>query len=363
MSKRVFNFGAGPAQLPTPVMEQIQEEFLDYQGMGTSVIEISHRSKEFGRIIDGCDDLLRELTGLPDRYKIAYVHGGARMQFAAIPLNLINRTGSGRAQYIVSGNFSKIAAKDAERFGQVDILANGEESGYRRIPQVDPAAVDQDAAYVHLTLNNTIFGTRFQELPDTGAVPLVADCTSEILSRELDYSRFGMVYAGFQKNLGPSGLALVIIRDDLIGHARPETPILLDYKNHVENHSLTNTTNTFALYVLGLVLQWLKDEGGVAAMEKVNNEKAALLYDVLDRSDFYQAFAAPEDRSVMNVTFNLPNDDTQSRFLEQALEAGLYALKGHRSVGGIRASIYNPMPRAGVQALADFMTEFERRNG
>ncbi|MCB1661617.1 MAG: 3-phosphoserine/phosphohydroxythreonine transaminase [Pseudomonadales bacterium] len=363
MSSRVFNFSAGPAMLPTEVMEKAQQEFLDYRGMGASVIEISHRCKEFDQIVDRCDELIRELSGLPSNYKMLYVHGGARMQFSAIPMNLLPLSASRKAVYFETGNFAKLARKEAEKFGNIKIAATSEATNFDRIPKVSVADVDQDAAYAHMTSNNTIYGTRWQEFPDTGVVPLVADMTSEIFSRVIDYSQFGAVYAGFQKNLGPSGVALVMMREDLIGKATPDTPTLLDYKVYMDNHSMANTINTFAMYMLMLMLEWKKEQGGIAALEKINQQKAKTLYELIDASDFYLGSAQPESRSVMTVTFNLANNDLAGQFLAEALKNGLYALKGHRAVGGIRASIYNAMPLAGVQALADFMKEFERVNG
>ena len=360
---RVFNFSAGPAMLPLPVLQQIQEEFLDFQGLGSSLIEISHRSKEFISVLDNADALFRELSGVPDNYRILYVHGGARMQFSAIPMNLLNRKPSKKALYLQTGNFAKIAEKDGSLFGDIQCLASTADTNYDHVPTITADMVDQDASYVHMTLNNTIYGTRWNKLPETGDVPLVADATSEILGREIDYSKFGMVYAGLQKNLGPSGLAVVVIREDLLGGAQAGTPPLMDYTLYEKNHSLTNTTNTFAIYVMGLVMQWLKDQGGVSAIEKVNNEKAGLLYSMIDNSSFYKAVARPDSRSMMNVTFNLENSELDASFLEQAKSAGLVALKGHRNVGGFRASIYNAMPIEGVQALVSFMKEFEESHG
>lgn len=363
MSSRVFNFSAGPAMLPTSVMEKAQAEFLDYQGMGASVIEISHRCKEFDQIVDRCDALIRELSGLPDNYKILYAHGGARMQFSAIPMNLLPRSATNKAIYFETGNFAKLARKEAQKYGDIKVLANGESTNYDRILPVAEAEIDQDAAYAHLTSNNTIYGTQWKTFPNAGAVPLVADMTSEIFSRVLDYSQFGVVYAGFQKNLGPSGVALVMMREDLLGNAMPQTPTLLDYQVYADNHSMANTINTFAMYMLMLMLEWKKEQGGIAALQKVNEQKAKTLYDVIDASSFYIGSAQPESRSMMTVTFNLANNDLAGKFISEALANGLYALKGHRAVGGIRASIYNAMPLAGVQALADFMQEFERVNG
>jgi len=363
MAEKVFNFGAGPAMLPVPVMEKIQSEFLNYHGMGVSAIEISHRSKEFMAILQDAKALFKELSGLPENYQILFVHGGARMQFSALPLNLAGRSATQKCLYFETGNFAKLAAKDAQPFCDVKVVASSKESNFDRLPDYSPADIDQDAAYCHITSNNTVFGTQWQRFPETGDVPLIADQTSEILSRVIDYSKFGCIYAGLQKNLGPSGMAIVVIRDDLLGHASPQTPILLDYATLQKDDSLTNTTNTFAIYVVKLMLEWLKDQGGVAAMEKVNRQKAARLYQVLDGSGFYKGFVRPEFRSIMNVTFNLATEDLEAKFLKEALAEGLYALKGHRNVGGIRASIYNPMPMAGIEALASFMDAFERKNG
>ncbi len=363
MSNRVYNFGAGPAMLPTEVMEKARDEFLDFQGMGASVIEISHRSKEFGTVLDRTDELLRELAGIPDDYEILYVHGGAQMQFSAIPLNLLDRNPAHKAAYVETGNFARLARKEAERFGDIRVVASSEDTHFDRIPAFDPTTLDPDTSYLHITSNNTIFGTRWQQFPDTGDIPLVADMTSELLSRELDVRRFGVIFAGLQKNLGPSGLATVIIRKDLLGKALPHTPGLLDYSVYAKNHSMSNTANTFAIYMMGLVLEWLKAQGGVGAIEKINADKAQLLYDVIDNSDLYLGTARTESRSHMNVTFNLSHPELEKAFLEEALQKGLYALKGHRLVGGIRASIYNAMPMEGCRALADFMQDFERRNG
>lgn len=363
MSHRVYNFGAGPAMLPLPVMERIRDEFLNYRGMGASVIEISHRSKEFQAIQDEAKALLRELAGIPDEYRILFVHGGARMQFAALPLNLAGRSATNRCLYAETGNFSQLAIKDAQPLADVQVIASGAGSGFRRIPAIDPVDIDQSAAYLHLTSNNTVCGTRWHVFPDTGRVPLIADQTSEILSRVIDVRKFGVIYAGLQKNLGPSGMAVVIIRADLLGQAAPHTPLLLNYTQLDKDDSLTNTTNTFAVYVVRCMLEWLKEQGGVAAMERRNQEKAAVLYQTLDASSFYRGFADPSCRSIMNVTFHLPTPELEQRFASEALVAGLYALEGHRAVGGLRASIYNPMPLAGVEALADFMREFESKNG
>jgi len=348
--------------LPTAVMEIAQDEFLNYRDMGTGLIEISHRSKEFEDVINTADALLTELANVPDNYKILYVHGGAQMQFSAIPMNLISRNPAKKAAYIETGNFASVARKEASRYGNVTVAASSEDTDFDRIPDCDVASLDADTSYVHITSNNTVYGTRWQQFPNTGEIPLVADMTSELLSRRLDISQFGVIYAGLQKNLGPAGLACVIVREDLLGNAIPETPSLLNYKTYADKHSLANTNNTFAIYMMKLVLEWLQGEGGLDAMEARNDEKSALLYEVIDNSDFYLAAVQKEHRSTMNVTFNLANNDLLNDFLEQALSKGLYALKGHRNVGGIRASIYNAMPREGCVALAEFMQEFEKNN-
>lgn len=348
--------------LPTAVMEIAQKEFLNYRDMGTGLIEISHRSKEFEEVINSADSLLTELANIPSNYKILYVHGGAQMQFSAVPMNLINRNPARKAAYVESGNFAMLARKEAARYGNITVAASSEDTNFDRIPELDVASLDTDTSYVHITSNNTIYGTRWQQFPDTGEIPLVADMTSELLSRRLDISQFGIIFAGLQKNLGPAGLACVIVREDLLGHAIAETPSLLNYKTYADKHSLANTNNTFAIYMMKLVLEWLKGEGGVDAIESRNNEKSAILYDVIDNSDFYLATVHKDHRSTMNVTFNLANNDLLDEFLTQALAKGLYALKGHRNVGGIRASIYNAMPREGCEALATFMQEFEKNN-
>lgn len=363
MGARVFNFGAGPAMLPISVMEQVQSEFLDYNGIGASIIEISHRSKDFKDILESAIKLFRKLTDLPENYKVLFVHGGARMQFSAVPLNLIGRVPSKKALYFETGNFAKIAQTEAKKYGKVTTAASSANTNYDRIPDFNLSDLDKDSAYIHITSNNTIFGTRWNEFPEIENVPLVSDSTSEILSRKIDFTKFGVVYAGLQKNLGPSGLAIVIIREDLLGQALPETPILLDYAVYSKDNSLTNTNNTFAIYIVKLVLEWLDNMGGIQVIEEINNKKANLIYDFLDKSDFYKSVAHPDHRSIMNVTFNLPDTPgLLDKFLKEALDENLYALKGHRSVGGIRASIYNAMPVEGVETLVSFMEDFEKKN-
>jgi len=363
MSQQVFNFGAGPAMLPVSVMQRIQEEWFDFQGLGVSVIEVSHRAKQFEKVLLEAQERFRQLTNLPDNFRILFVHGGARMQFAALPLNLAGRSPSKKCLYVETGNFAKLAHKDAKPFGDIRVIASSADTNYDRIPNIDASMVDQDAAYVHLTGNNTLYGSRWQSFPETGGVPLIVDQTSEMLSRVLDFSKFGCVYAGLQKNLGPAGTAIVVIREDLLEYASPQTPTLLNYKVCNADNSLTNTANTFAIYVTGLVLEWLQQQGGVAAIEKVNEQKAKILYDLIDATDFYRGVILPEFRGTMNVSFNLATPELEEKFLKEAGALGLYALKGHRSVGGIRASIYNAMPLAGVETLASFMKEFEKNNG
>ena len=363
MAQQVYNFGAGPAMLPKPVMERIRDEFLDFQGMGVSIIEISHRAKQFEEVLTRAQDRFRQLSNLPDNYKILFLHGGARMQFSALPMNLAGLSPSKKCLYVETGNFAKLANKDAKPYGDIRVIASSAATNYDHVPEITRDMVDQDAAYLHITSNNTIYGSRYNQFPDTGEVPLIADQTSEILSRVIDYSQFGCIYAGLQKNLGPSGTAIVIIREDLLGYASPATPVLLNYEQCAKDNSLTNTANKFAIYVTGLVLEWLQEQGGVATMEKLNDKKAKMLYDLIDSTDYYRGVIQANCRGTMNVSFNLPSEELEAKFLKEAGAKGLYALKGHRSVGGIRASIYNAMPFEGIEALASFMKDFERTNG
>jgi phosphoserine aminotransferase len=348
--------------LPTPVMQKIQQEFLDYQGLGASIVELSHRLPLFKEILDTSESLFRELTGLPDNYKVMFMHGGAQMQFSAVPLNLMSRK-SHKGSYFITGRWGTLAEQEARRYGSTEVLMDGKEFEYRKIPYFDISSLDQNTSYVHMTTNNTLYGTRWHEFPDTKDVPLVADSTSDILSREIDYSRFGVVYAGLQKNLGPSGTALVLVREDLLGKALPETPKLLDYSLIAESQSILNTINVFGVYVTRLVLEWVKEQGGIPEMEKLAEQKSGILYEVLDNSDFYISVAHPDHRSTVNVTFHLEHDQALQKFLSESEGEGLFALKGHAAVGGVRASIYNAMPIDAVKQLADFMKEFERTNG
>jgi phosphoserine aminotransferase len=363
MNDPVYNFGAGPAMLPFPVMQQIRDEFLDFNNMGVSVIEISHRSKEFEAVLARCDELVREVAQLPDNYEILYTHGGAQMQFAAVPLNLLGLKPAHKAFYSETGNFSRLANIEAARYGNIVIASSGKDNDYDAIPPFTRDMVDDDASYAYITSNNTIYGTQYQQYPDMGDIPLVVDSTSDIFCRPIDFSKTGVVFAGMQKNLGPAGTALTIVRKDLIGHAMERTPSLLDYAVYAKSHSLANTNNTFAIYTMSLVMQWLKDQGGTQAMEKLNRQKAAALYEVIDNCDFYRGTTQKAHRSIMNVTFTCPSEELDALFIKEALANGLYALKGHRVVGGIRASIYNPMPLAGCLKLAGFMKEFARTRG
>ncbi|ROR32290.1 3-phosphoserine/phosphohydroxythreonine transaminase [Inmirania thermothiophila] len=358
---RVYNFSAGPAMLPEPVLEQVREELLDWRGTGMSVMEMSHRGKAFVAIAEEAEAELRALAGIPEHYEVLFLQGGASLQFAMVPLNLLR--GKGKADYVNTGSWSTKAIKEARRFCEVNVAASSEASRFTTIPPQAEWRLDPDAAYVHYTPNETIGGVEFHWVPDTGDVPLVADMSSTILSRPLEVERFGLIYAGAQKNIGPAGLTLVIVREDLVGHAGPGVPSMLDYRTHAEAGSMANTPPTFAWYVAGLVFKWIRDQGGLAAMAERNRRKAEKLYAFIDGSDFYHNPVDPACRSWMNVPFTLARPELDGAFLEGAAEAGLSTLKGHRSVGGMRASLYNAMPEAGVDALIDYMAEFERRHG
>ncbi|MBZ0093061.1 MAG: 3-phosphoserine/phosphohydroxythreonine transaminase [Sulfuricellaceae bacterium] len=356
--ERIYNFSAGPAILPQDVLEQARDEMLNWQGCGMSVMEMSHRGKEFMAIAAQAESDLRELLHIPAHYKVLFLQGGASSQFAMVPMNLLR--GKKSADYVNTGEWSKKAIKEAKKYTSVNVAASSEDANFSYAPSQDKWKLDADAAYVHFTPNETIGGVEFNWVPDTGAVPLVADMSSTILSRPLDIAKYGLIYAGAQKNIGPAGLTIVIVRDDLIGETLPGTPTMLDYKIHADNESMYNTPPTYGIYVAGLVFKWLKRMGGLEAMEKHNIEKAALLYDCLDKSSFYHCPTARADRSRMNVPFTLKDAALDEEFLKQAKALGLVQLKGHRSVGGMRASIYNAMPMDGVRALAGFMQEFEK---
>lgn len=358
---RVFNFSAGPAVLPEAVLKQAAAEMLDFDGSGTSVMEMSHRGKAFIGIHARAEADLRELLAIPKNYKVLFLQGGAAAQFALIPMNILGDKKS--ADYVYTGQWAKKAISEAKKFCKVNIAASSEDQNFTYAPAQAAWQLDANAAYVHYTSNETIGGVEFQWIPDTGNVPLVADASSHILSRPLDVSKFGLIYAGAQKNIGPAGLTIVIVRDDLLGKAMPSTPEVFNYKIQAEADSMINTPPTYAVYIAGLVFEWLKKQGGLAAMEKTNIAKAKLVYDYLDQSEFYQSPVAKSDRSRMNIPFRLKNDKLDDAFLKQAQAAGLVELKGHRSVGGMRASIYNAMPLAGVQALVSFMRDFEKQQG
>ncbi|MEU6995356.1 3-phosphoserine/phosphohydroxythreonine transaminase [Streptomyces sp. NPDC046465] len=358
-----YNFCAGPATLPRPVAERIREEFLAHAGDGASVVEISHKGARFAHILDTVETLFRSLCALPRSHHLFFMHGGARMQCSAVPLNLIGRSATRTAGYVETGLFARQAAREGARYGTARTVASSAATSFDRIPAVPARDCPSDAAFLHLTSNNTVYGTRWTDFPHDVPAPLVADATSDILSRRLDHDRFGVVYAGFQKNLGPAGMALVTVRDDLIGHALPGTPRLLDYAVQADTRSLDNTPNTFALFVLSLVLEWVRDQGGLAVVERHNEAKAALLYGALDRSAFYRPTARAEHRSVTNIVFRLADESLTGEFVALAESEGLLGLAGHRTVGGVRASVYNGMSEDGVRALAGFLREFERLRG
>ena len=358
---RVFNFSAGPAMLPEEVLKQAQAEMLDWNGSGMSVMEMSHRGKEFMSIAAEAEADLRELMGIPDNYKVLFMQGGASSQFAAIPMNLLR--GKKKADYINTGDWSKKAIAEAKRFCEVNVIATTEADNFTSVPAASALKFSADAAYVHYTPNETIRGVEFGYIPDTGDIPLVADMSSTILSRPIDVSKFGLIYAGAQKNIGPAGLTIVIVREDLIGEVIDATPSMLNYQIQADNDSMYNTPPTYGWYLAGLVFKWIKNNAGLQAMAEMNERKANKLYAAIDGSDFYANPVAPECRSWMNVPFTLANAELDATFLEEASKVGLTTLKGHRSVGGMRASIYNAMPEAGVDALVAFMAEFEKRHG
>jgi len=358
---RVFNFSAGPAALPAAVLQQAQEELMDWHGAGMSIMEMSHRGKEFMSVAERAEADLRELMAIPSNYKLLFLQGGASSQFAMVPLNLID--GKSVADYVNTGSWSKKAIAEAKRICRVHVAASTEESKFTTVPTQEELSLTPGAAYVHYTPNETIQGVEFPYLPDTGEMPLVADMSSTILSRPIDVSRYGVIYAGAQKNIGPAGLTVVIVREDLLGDASEHTPAMFNYQTHVDAGSMYNTPPTYGWYLAGLVFAWLKRNGGLAAMAEVNERKANALYSAIDGSDFYANPVQPHCRTWMNVPFTLADAELDATFLGEAKEAGLVTLKGHRSVGGMRASIYNAMPEEGVQALIDFMAEFERIKG
>ncbi|MEG0830555.1 MAG: 3-phosphoserine/phosphohydroxythreonine transaminase [Anaerovoracaceae bacterium] len=359
-NKRAYNFSAGPSMLPLNVMEEVAAELTNYQGCGESILEMSHRSKVFTTILEEAEENLREIMNIPTNYKVLFVQGGGTLQFAMVPLNLFRK--SNKADYIITGSWAKKAAKEAKKFGDVKIVASSEEATFSYIPEVKKSDFREDADYVHITYNNTIYGTHFPYIPDTGDVPLVADMSSCILSEEIDVNKFGIIYAGAQKNVAPSGVTIVIIREDLLGFAKENVPTYLDYKIHADNDSTYNTPNTFAIYVSGKVFKNIKVMGGIKALNKINVEKAAKLYKYIDESQLYSCPVRDKDRSLMNVVFVTGDGELDKKFVAEAKALDLHNLNGHRSIGGMRASIYNAMPTQGVDQLIDFMKKFEAEN-
>ncbi len=357
--ERVYNFSAGPSMLPLQVLETAASEMLNYKGSGMSVMEMSHRSPVYDEIIKEAEALLRKLMNIPDNYKVLFLQGGASTQFAAVPLNLMK---TGKADYIVSGQFSGKAQKEAMKYGEAKIVASSKEANFSYVPKTDRSSFSPDADYVHVCFNNTIYGTKFPYIPDTGDIPLVADMSSCIISEPVDVSKFGVIYAGAQKNMAPAGLTLVIIREDLMGNARENTPSMLDYKLMADNDSMYNTPPCYCIYIAKLVYEWILGLGGLEKMKEMNEKKANLLYDYLDSQDYYVAPVEKESRSMMNVTFVTGDADLDKKFAKEAEAQGLKNLKGHRSVGGMRASIYNAMPYEGVEKLVEFMKEFAKNN-
>lgn len=361
MTNRVYNFNPGPAILPEPVLKEVQENLLALPGVGMSILEISHRSSTFENILNETINNLKKLANIPENYKILFLGGGASLQFSMVPLNLMPP--KNKADYIVTGSWSKKAVKEAKRVGAVNIAASTEDENFKRIPRQDELKLDPDAAYVHYTSNNTIYGTEWNYIPEVGDVPLVCDMSSDIFSYPFDVSKFGLIYAGVQKNLGPAGVTLVIIREDLLERSQDTLHTMLNYKIHAENNSLYNTPPVFAIYIVGLVAKWLLNLGGLEAIAKLNDEKAKLIYDAIDNSNgFYKGHAEKDSRSKMNITFRLPSEELEKKFVKEATEQGLVGLKGHRSVGGLRASVYNAFPIEGAKALVEFMKDFQNKN-
>ncbi len=358
---RVYNFSAGPSMLPEAVLKRAADEMLDYNGSGQSVMEMSHRSKVYDVIIKEAEALLREVMNIPDNYKVLFLQGGASSQFAMVPLNLFNK--SKKADYVITGQWAKKAYQEAKRYGDAKAIASSEDKTYSYIPKLNKADFTPDADYFYICVNNTIYGTLYHELPDTGNVPLVGDISSCVLSEPIDVSKFGILLAGAQKNMGPAGVTIAIIREDLIGNAMDITPTMFNYKTHADNDSMFNTPPCYSIYMVKLVLEWIKNEiGGLEKMKELNEKKAKLLYDFLDNSKLFKGTVVPEDRSLMNVPFVTGSDELDAKFVKESTEAGFVNLKGHRSVGGMRASIYNAMPYEGVEKLVEFMKKFEEEN-
>ena len=357
---RVYNFSAGPSMLPLEVLKKAQNEIVEYGKSGMSVMEMSHRSKDYEEIIFGCESLVRELMHVPDNYKVLFLQGGGSSQFAMIPLNLASK--NKKCDIVITGQWAKKAAPEAARYITVNKVASSADKTFSYIPKLAKETFSKDADYLYICMNNTIYGTKWNKLPETDGVPLISDISSMIMSEEIDVSKFGLLFAGAQKNLGPAGVTLVIIREDLIGDAMDICPTMFNYKIHADNQSLYNTPPTYSIYIMKLVLEWIKEQGGVSAVQKVNEEKAKILYDFLDSSDMFKGTVAKEDRSLMNIPFITDSEELNAKFIKEAKDAGFVNLKGHRTVGGMRASIYNAMPIEGVRALVDFMAKFEAEN-
>jgi phosphoserine aminotransferase len=360
-TKRIYNFSAGPAVLPVPVLEEAQRDLVALPGVGMSVMEISHRSKTFEAILQGAEADMRTIGGIPDNYKVLFLQGGASLQFSMVPMNLL--TPGATADYILTGDWAKKAMKEAKRVGATNVAASTEDGNFKRVPKQSELKLTSGAAYVHMTSNNTIHGTEWHDQPNVGAAPLVCDASSDIFSRPIDIKSYGLIYAGAQKNLGPSGVTVVIVRDDLLARSADTLPTMLNYKTQADNGSMYNTPPAFGIYILRLVMKWLIAQGGLKAIQTVNERKAKILYDELDRSGFWKPHADKDSRSLMNVTFKLATEELDAKFAKEATAAGFDGLKGHRSVGGMRASIYNAFPEDGVKALVEFMKEFEKKNG
>ena len=361
MSDRIYNFSAGPATLPEPVLKQAQQDIWNIAGSGIGVLEHSHRGKVFDKVADEAEQACRELAGIPENYRVLFLQGGASLQFAMVPMNLLPKGAT--ADYLVTGVWSQKAVKEAKMLGRVHEAASSADQNFSYIPPSTAIRYSERPAYVHITTNNTIYGTQWPSEPGIpDGVPLIADTSSDMFSRPIDVSKYGLIYAGAQKNLGPSGVVLVIIRDDLVEAGPKDLPIMLQYRTHAAEKSMYNTPNTFGIYLMGQVFKWIRELGGLRAMAEINAEKARILYDYLDQTDFFRGAARPDSRSLMNVCFRGPTEDLESKFVSEAAKRGLDGLKGHRSAGGMRASIYNAFPRTGVQALVNFMKEFERAN-
>ena len=359
MADRVYNFSPGPATLPVEVLKQASKDVVNFKETGIGLIEMSHRSKEFMAVADNTESLLRELMEIPDNYKVLFLQGGASSQFFMIPMNLLKK--GQKATYLNTGTWSKKAIKEAQLFGDIDVAFSSEKQTFNRVPTQDEYTVDSNSEYLYFVSNNTIYGTQFPEFPKSDTV-LISDMSSDILSRKIDVSKFGIIFAGAQKNMGPSGVTIVIIRDDLLEKVTDNIPTMLNYKTHADKGSMFNTPPCFPIYAVGEVLKWLKNKGGVEAIEEINIEKAGLLYGCIDGTDYYRGHAEKASRSLMNISFNLPNAELEAKFISEAAELGLKGLKGHRSIGGCRASIYNAFPREGVVKLVEFMKEFEANN-